>query len=330
MSSPEAKPTVLVVTAPRDHPWPGLEPLKECATVLRATDERGVLEQIALADVLLVTDFRTDAIVNAWPKAKRLQWIHATSAGVDALLAPQIVESEVPVTNARGVFDRPIAEYVLMLILSHAKDLPATFRLQEARRWKHRDTERVEGARVLVVGAGSIGREIGALVRAVGLDAVGVARSARSGDPHFSEVRAASELRELLPEFDYVVVVTPLTEETRGMIGAPELARMKTSAYLINVGRGPVVQTEALVAALERKEIAGAALDVFEEEPLPENHALWELPEVVVSPHMAGDFVGWREALSHQFIERFEAWLRGEPLTGLVDKNKGYVPPEKP
>lgn len=330
MSSPEETPTILVVTAPRDHPWPGLGALEQHATVLRATDERGVLDQIARADVLLVTDFRTDAIVKAWPKATRLKWIHATSAGVDALLAPEIVESDVPVTNARGTFDRPIAEYVLMLILSHAKDLQTTLRLQGARRWKHRDTERVEGARALVIGAGSIGREIGALLRAVGLHVVGVARSARSGDPHFDEVRAASELQHLLPDFDYVVVVTPLTEETREMIGAAELASMKPSAYLINVGRGPVVQTNALVEALERKEIAGAALDVFEEEPLPESDVLWELPEVVVSPHMAGDFVGWREALSHQFIERFEAWSRGEPLTGLVDKDKGYVPPEKP
>jgi phosphoglycerate dehydrogenase-like enzyme len=326
MSQVRTTPTVLVVTAPEDHPWPGLEPLEEHATVLRATDESSVVDQIGRADVLLVTDFRTDVIRLAWPRAERLKWVHATSAGVDALLIPEIVESDVPVTNAAGIFDRSIAEYVVMLIVAHAKDLYTTYRLQSQHRWRHRDTRRIEGDRVLIVGAGSIGREIGKLVGGLGMDAVGVARSARSGDPCFREVRPASELHDLLPAFDYVVLATPLTEETRGMMGADELARMKRSAYLINVGRGAVVQTPALVRALEQGQIAGAALDVMEEEPLPREHPLWDFPQVLISPHMAGDFVGWRKALSRQFLERFEAWLRGEPLTGLVDKHKGYVP----
>jgi phosphoglycerate dehydrogenase-like enzyme len=196
--------------------------------------------------------------------------------------------------------------------------------MKRRRIWEHRDTERVDGSRVLVVGAGSIGRTIARLVRAAGMAVEGVASHARAEDPDFDAVHGSAALHDALPHADYVVVATPLTDATHGLFDARAFARMKPSARFINIGRGPVVQTDALVEALRAGHIAGAALDVFEEEPLPDDHPLWTMPQVILTAHMAGDFIGWREALSAQFIENFGRWLRGEELVNLVDKRRGY------
>ena len=309
--------------------WPGLEPLEREATVRHASTSDQLTEAMREADVLLVTDFRTKIVRDAWPYARRLKWIHATSAGVDMLLFPELVESDVPLTNARGIFDRAIAEYVLGLILMQAKDLPGTLALQRERRWEHRDTERIEGASVLVVGAGSIGRRIGRLCSAAGMRTTGLARRAREDDPDFSAVHASGDLHALLPDADYVVIAAPLTEETRGLIDAAALERMKPAARLINIGRGEIVDTDALVDALRAGRIAGAALDVFHEEPLPADHPLWAMPNVIVSPHMAGDFLGWREALSAQFLDLLSRWKEGGDLWNVVDKQRGYAGPKQ-
>ncbi len=245
------------------------------------------------------------------------------------LMFPELVASAIPVTNARGVFDRTIAEYVLGIVAAFAKDFWRTRALQQQQRWQHRDTERIAGARMLVVGAGSIGREIARLARAVGMQVSGLARQARDDDPVFGEVYAAEELARVLPLADYVVIAAPLTEATRHLFDAAALALMKPTARLINIGRGPIVDTDALVAALRANRLAGAALDVFEEEPLPASHPLWAMEQVLISPHMAGDFAGWREALSAQFIANFHRWRAGQPLVNLVDKRRGYAGPAK-
>lgn len=317
---PPAHPVVVILSAPEDHPWPGLGSLDGEATLVYTTDGAALAEAMPEADVLLVTDFRTTAVRDAWPRAKKLRWVHAASAGVDALLFRELVESDVPLTNARGIFDRPIAEYVLGLILLYAKDFATTLHLQDDRRWRHRDTERIDGTHALVVGTGAIGREIGRLLRAAGLRVTGLSREPRADDPDFGVVHGADALHACLPDADVVVVAAPLTEATRGMFGAAEFRRMRPTARFINIARGPIVQTDALVDALRAGEIAGAALDVFEEEPLPADHPLWSMPQVVVSPHMAGDFHGWREALSRQFLDNFQRWRTGAPLQNLVDK----------
>lgn len=320
------RPQVTVLHAPDDRP-PGLEPLMEEARLVYADCAETLRDALPHTDVLLVTDFRTTLLRECWHLAQRLRWVHATSAGVDALLFPASRASQVPLTNARGIFDRAIAETVLGMILMFAKDFMGSLALKREHRWRHRDTERAEGARVLIVGAGSIGRQIARLTRAVGLNPEGIARSARPGDDDFLAVHAQDQLLDRLPEADYVVVAAPLTPATQGLFGAEAFRRMKPTARFINVGRGQIVQTDALVSALQQKRIAGAALDVFEEEPLPPGHPLWELPQVFMSAHMAGDFFGWREALSAQFIDNFRRWRAGEPLRNLVDKSQGYVPP---
>jgi phosphoglycerate dehydrogenase-like enzyme len=277
------------------------------------------------ADVLFVWDFLSTTVPDAWPGADRVRWVHIASAGVDRLLFPELVRSPVVVTNSRGVFDRPIAEYVLGLILAFAKDLPVTLDLQRERTWRHRETERIDGRRVLVVGTGPIGRAIGRLLSAAGMTVTGMGRRARPADPDLGPVHASSELASLLPEVDYVVLAAPLTDQTRGLFDAAAFERMRPSARLINVARGPIVVEEDLVAALHKGEIAGAALDVLAAEPLPPDHPLWTAPNVIISPHMSGDFIGWLDALARLFTRNFRRWLAGEELLNVVDKQLGYV-----
>ncbi len=322
MAETTTRPRVAVLTAPGEGRPPGLEALEPEAALQIAETAEQLATALREADILLVTDFRTGLLREAWPAARHLRWVHAASAGVDALCFPELVDSDIPLTNARGVFDAPIAEYALGLMLAFAKDLPATLEHQRKRRWFHRDNERLAGKRLLVVGAGSIGRAIGRLAKVVGMAVEGVASTSRPGDADFPTIHGVDGLATALANADYVVAAAPLTARTRGLFGTETFAAMKPGARFINVGRGPVVQTDALVAALHDGRLAGAALDVFEMEPLPEEHPLWAMPQVIVSPHMAGDVHGWREALGAQFVANFRRWRAGEPLENVVDKSR--------
>jgi phosphoglycerate dehydrogenase-like enzyme len=235
------------------------------------------------------------------------------------------VASEVVVTNSRGIFDAPMSEYVLALALALAKDLPGTLRLQHERRWRHRETERLGGKHVLVAGTGPIGRAIGRTLAAAGMTVTGVGRRARESDPDLGTVLPMDRLAEGLAAADYVVLAAPLTDATRGMIGAAALSAMRPTARLINVGRGPLVVQEDLVAALAEGRIAGAALDVFADEPLADSSPLWAMDNVIVSPHMSGDVVGWRAELVALFHDNLTRYLDGRPLRNVVDKRHGYV-----
>lgn len=319
-----AKPVITVLMAEDEPPMPGLELLEGEADVREARHREELEAALPETDILLVTDFRTDMLGEVWPDPCPIRWIHATSAGVDALMIPPVRDSDIPVTNARGIFDHGIAEYVLGAILLFAKDTMANLALQREHRWKHRETEMVHGHQALVVGAGSIGREVAGLLQAVGMDVIGTARSERD-DPVFRKVYAQDQLPELLPAVDYVVITAPLTEQTRHLFDAKMLERMKASARLINVGRGPIVKTDDLVAALRNRTVAGAALDVFEEEPLDPDSPLWDMDNVMISAHMAGDFIGWRRALIEQFVDNFRRWQAGDSLLNPVDKHKGYA-----
>ncbi len=325
MDAEQRRPTVVILGATSDEPPPGLEPIAQDACFRFAADAQELEGAIGEADVLFVWDFRSTELRDAWHRVEKLRWVHVAGAGVDAVLFPDIVESQVTITNSRGVFDRSIAEYVLGLMLVFAKDLLQTIGLQQQKKWVHRDTEMLAGHKLLVVGAGSIGRTIARLARCAGMEVDAIARTARYSDEDFGRVFPSEDLDEVLPEADYVVVAAPLTAQTRGMFGAAQFERMKPGARFINVGRGPIVDESALTDALRDGRIAGTALDVFSEEPLPEDSPLWEMPQVVVSPHMSGDFVGWLEALGELFVENFRRWERGDELLNVVDKERGYA-----
>ncbi|MGW7516049.1 D-2-hydroxyacid dehydrogenase [Streptomyces sp. NPDC054796] len=314
---------VLVLDA---EPLPRLDRLRGRARVVHA-DEKSLATHLPEADVLLVWDFLSDAVREAWPGGgPRPRWVHTPSAGVDRLLPELSASPDTVVTNARGVFDQPIAEYVAGLVLAMAKDFPGSWELQRRRTWRHRETIRVGGTRALVVGSGPIGRTIGRTLMALGVTVDLVGRTARDTDPEFGRVHGNAALPTLLGEADWVVCVAPLTEESRGLFDAAAFSRMKPGARFINVGRGQHVVEDDLVEALRAERIAGAALDVFAQEPLADGSPLWDVPGLLVSPHMSGDTLGWRDDLAEQFLDNFDRWEAGEPLLNVVDKGLGYVP----
>ncbi|MFG3316601.1 D-2-hydroxyacid dehydrogenase [Streptomyces sp. NPDC048171] len=310
-------PTLLVLDA---EPLPRLGRLTGRARI-EHTDAKSLAERLPHADVLLVWDFSSHAVREAWPgDGPRPRWVHTASAGVDHLMCPELADSGTVVTNARGVFDQPIAEYVAALVLAMAKDLPTTLRLQGERTWRHRESMRVAGTRACVVGSGPIGRAIAQTLKALGITTALVGRTARTG------VHGPDELDRLLARADWVVAAAPLTDDTRGMFDARRFGVMQPSARLVNVGRGQLVVEDDLAEALTRRWIAGAALDVLSREPLSPESPLWRVPDLIISPHMSGDVVGWRDELGAQFVELFESWAAGRPLANVVDKKRGYVP----
>ncbi|MFF8671951.1 D-2-hydroxyacid dehydrogenase [Streptomyces sp. NPDC015242] len=310
-------PTLLVLDA---EPLPRLGRLTGRAHI-EHTDAAGLAERLPRADALLVWDFTSHAVRDAWPgEGPRPRWVHTASAGVDHLMCPELAASGTVVTNARGIFDQPIAEYVAALVLAMAKDLPRTLELQRERTWRHRESRRVAGSRAVVVGSGPIGRAIAGTLKALGVTTALAGRTARTG------VHGPEDLDRLLSRADWVIAAAPLTEQTRGMFDARRFGVMQPSARFLNIGRGALVVEDALAEALEKRWIAGAALDVFETEPLPAESRLWRAPGLIVSPHMSGDVAGWRDELGAQFVELFGLWASGEPLRNVVDKQRGYVP----
>lgn len=323
------RPRLVLLTAEDAGTPYNLSTIEELADVV-VTDAAGLPDALAGADVLLLWDFFSRALSEAWSAADRLAWIHVAAAGVDSLLFDGLRESDVVVTNAHGVFDQPIAEYVAAVVLAHDKRIHESDRLQRERVWQHRELTRTAGRRALVVGTGGIGRACARTLRALGVQVTGAGRTARSGDPDFGEVLASDALVPHLGSFDHVVLVAPLTPQTRGMFAAEQLAAMKPGAHLVNVGRGALVDEPALVEALREGPLAAASLDVFETEPLPDDHPFWDMPQVHVSAHMSGDVVGWQDELADQFAANLARWVGGEPLVNVVDKSSGYVPGRSP
>ncbi|MFB0619700.1 D-2-hydroxyacid dehydrogenase [Streptomyces sp. AGS-58] len=310
-------PTVLVLDA---DPPPRLGRLTGRARIVH-TDPAHLAERLPAADVLLVWDFTSHAVREAWPgDGPRPGWVHTASAGVDHLMCPELAASDTVVTNARGIFDQPVAEYVAALVLAVAKDLPRTLELQRERTWRHREGRRVAGTRACVVGSGPIGRATARTLKALGVTTALVGRVPRTG------VHGPADLDRLIARADWVIAAAPLTSRTYRMFDAHRFGVMQPSAFFVNVGRGGLVDEEALARALARRWIAGAALDVFAAEPLPPDSPLWELPGLIVSPHMSGDTAGWRDELGAQFVESYERWAAGRPLPNVVDKARGYVP----
>lgn len=284
---------------------------------LRMIPSSRLAEAIADTDVLFLYDFSSPALESVWSATAALRWVQVAAIGVDAVLFDELIDSDVVVTNSRGIFEEPIAEYVLGQILAFAKDFRRSWDAQCTQRWQHFDTERIAGASVTIVGPGPVGRAIARLLRAVGMSVRGVGRSARD-DPDFGEV--TTDVLAAVADADYVVLAAPLTPQTRGMVDADVLDAMRPTARLINVGRGELVDTDALVAALQTGAVAGAALDVVDPEPLPVNHPLWTAPGVRLTPHNSGDIQGWRIALQQQFIANFRRYMTGQPLHNVVDK----------
>lgn len=305
---------------------PGLHVFEDDVQFHCAADAQQLQRLLPSAQVLLGWNFKSAQLEQVWPAAKKLQWIHWSGAGVDALLFPELIDSDVQVTNARGIFDVPMAEYTLGLILALAKGFVQTFADQKNHQWNHRTVQSLQQQQALIVGVGSIGRAIARMLKAVDMQVRGVGRTARADDVDFGDVHGVDELDELLPLADYVVLITPLTQHTRGLFDAARFARMRKDACFINLGRGALIDDEgALVDALRNRTIAAAALDVFHQEPLPTDSPLWDAPNLIVSPHMSGDLHDFETLVANQFIDNLQRFLRGDQLLNVVDKRLGFV-----
>ncbi|PEG33127.1 hydroxyacid dehydrogenase [Mycolicibacterium agri] len=322
MTVPRTRPVIAVLCEKATDRPPGLDDLD---VDFRFCAADGLADALRGARALLLWDFFSKALRDAWSHADQLEWIHITAAGVDTLLFDELRNSDVVVTNARGVFDRPLAEYVLGAVIAYAKDSLTSYDLQRRHEWRHRETRSVTGATALVVGTGGIGREIARLLRAAGMVVRGAGRRAASDDPDFGEVVESANLAREVGWCDHLILAAPLTPQTRGLVNKEVLAAMKPDAHLVNIARGPMVDESALLAALTQRRIGGATLDVFETEPLPADHPLWDAPNVTITAHMSADVVGWRETLAEQFATNVRRWLAGQPLLNVVDKQLGYV-----
>jgi phosphoglycerate dehydrogenase-like enzyme len=278
------------------------------------------------ADVILNAMLEADLLHEIFPLAQRLRWLHSLSTGVENLLSPAIIASPVPVTNARGVFRRPLAEFAIAACLFFAKDLRRLVHNQEAGVWQQFDIEEIHGRVMGIAGYGEIGRACAEKAHALGMKILALRR--RTGlsaeDPLLEAVFPPERLREMLAASDYVVLSMPETSATRGLIGEAELSAMKQTAVLINVGRGSLIDETALVKALQENRIRGAALDVFQCEPLPPGHPFYSLKNLLLSPHAADHTTNWLERAMRRFVENFTRFLREEPLEALVDKHAGY------
>jgi len=267
-----------------------------------------------------------DLLEQVWRLAPNVRWVHTASAGLEHLLFPELIESAVPLTNGRGVFSGSLGEFTIGAVLFFAKDFRRMIRNQEAGRWQQFDVTEIAGQTIGIVGYGDIGRAIAERARAMKMNVLALRRRPElSGqDPLVDEMFPLDRIKELMARSDYIAVCAPLTPETRGLIGEAELRSMKPGAVLINVGRGAVVEEAALLRALEEKWIRGAALDVFEREPLPENHPFYRMENVLLSPHCADHTGDWLQRAMQFFLDNFARFRRGQPLLNVVDKKLGY------
>ena len=252
--------------------------------------------------------------------APRLEWIQLTSAGADHVDLAALHAHGVTLTTAQGVQARPIAEFVIASILAWAKDVPSLVRRQQSRTWSRDTLLEVTGRTVGILGFGNIGLEVATLARALGLRVLAAVRSEPSTEQlaRADEVLPWSDLDALLARSDYVVLALPLTAETSALIGDVRLARMMRTSVVINVGRGGIVDEDALVRALRAGTLRGASLDVFATEPLPQDSPLWELDNVIVSPHVAAGTDRYDARVVELFAENLAAFLDGRPLRNVL------------
>jgi phosphoglycerate dehydrogenase-like enzyme len=289
-------------------------------------------------EVLLRGWLSAEAFDRLLARAPRLSGVHSASAGVERALTPTARERGVVITNARGVFSRPIAEYVLMMILAISRRLPQLLELQRERTWQPLEGAELRDLTVGIVGLGSIGRSVAALASAFGCRVIairrhtdaGTERTARDvdddgfGSPKLDRVLGPEQLSELLAESDFVVLAAPLTPETDGMIGADALATMKRGAWLINVARGRLIDEQALLRALRDARIGGAVLDTFTEEPLPPESPFYDLPNAIVTPHTSWSSARVLDRSVGLFCDNLRRFAEGRPLLNVVDPDAGY------
>jgi phosphoglycerate dehydrogenase-like enzyme len=315
--------TVLVLAAPDDEALTVLDPPPAGVHLVVGWEPATLTGAAAEAEAMIVGSAGRDRVAPVFRAAPRLRWLHSLAAGLDTLLFPELVDSPVVLTNARGAYSASLAEWVMGAVLFFAKDLRRLVRRQEMGVWEPFDGRMIEGTTLGIVGYGDIGRAVAERARGFRMKVQAVRRSP-SPDALCERVVGPEARDEVLAASDYVVVTLPLTPETRGLIDAAAFAAMKPDAVFMNIGRGPVVQETALIEALRAGRLRGAALDVFEREPLPPGHPFYTMENVLLSPHTADHVAGWRQDSMRLFLENLARFREGRPLLNVIDKRRGY------
>ena len=294
--------------------------------VVVSTEAAPLRAAAARADAVFLWDNLRSLLQDLWPDLRNLRWVHSRAAGLDNLWFSSLRDSAVTVTNSRGLYSRALAEFALGAMLFSAKKFRRMTDNQAAPRWEWMDLEDLSGRTVGILGGGDIGRAVARLAKAFDM-MVYATRRRPAGDADTPEIDRwfmAGQFRDMMAASDFVVATLPLTDETRGLVDATALAAMKPTAYFINIGRGATVDEAALIRALEKGRIAGAALDVFTREPLPPDSPFFRLPNLLLSPHSADHTPGWVEAGLELFLDNFRRYRAGQPLCNVVDKRAGY------
>jgi phosphoglycerate dehydrogenase-like enzyme len=321
---------ILVLVGPAEPAEAQLAMLRQQLTDVKiiAGNSTGAFEGTAVdASVLCNWSASIVLLEKVFRMCPNLLWVHSRSVGLERTLFPELKESSVPLTNGAGVFSASLGEFALGAVLYFAKDFRRMIRNQLAGVWEAFDVSWASGHTVGIIGYGDIGRAIAERVRALGMTVLAVRRHAppsETADPLVAQTYTPERRLEMISRCDYVVVAAPLTSETRGMISEAEFAAMQPTAVVINVGRGPVINEEAMVGALSSGRIRGAALDVFDHEPLPAGHPFYKLENVLLSPHCADHTPDWLDNAMQFFIEQYERFRNGEALLNVVDKKLGY------
>jgi phosphoglycerate dehydrogenase-like enzyme len=257
--------------------------------------------------------------------APRLRWVHVRSAGVDRTMAAQLAARGITLTKGSGAFDIPISEHILAMMLAFTRGLPTFLRNQTRHEWDRRlDIVQLAGKALGIYGMGSIGTELGRKAHALGMTVFGIALHERP-TPDFAEALWTPDaLDDMLPLVDFLAICVPLTDATRGRFGRREFALMRPTAYVFNIGRGGTIVQDDLIEALRTGAIAGAGLDVTSPEPLPTDSPLWDMPNVILTPHVSGHSDGTDQRADEIFIENIRRFAAGEPLRNVVDPHHGY------
>ncbi len=263
---------------------------------------------------------------NVISRAPKLKWMQVTSAGVDRHQGTEIWQSKVILTGVSGIHATPISEFVLGLMLMFAKNTPLSFKMKQTREWQRYMVHTLRDKTVGIIGLGHIGREVARLAKAFGMKVIATRRSVKqAGKARNTDLLLPrGRMKELLNASDYVVLTLPLTPETRHIIGEAEFKEMKPTSYIINIGRGGLIDQEALIRTLDKKQIAGAGLDVVTPEPLPKESRLWDFDNVILSPHISGGMEDYMMHATELFCENLKRYLNGKKLLNVIDKKKGY------
>ncbi len=317
----------LLVLADPNASWLKLlERLDPSVHVTITNEEAEVRAAAPNADAILNGTFTPKMLSIAVPLAKKAQWLHSLWTGVDNVWSAELQASPVPLTNGRGVFRVSLAEWTIGAMLHFSYQMRRMIRQQEAGVWEIFTTEELYGRTLGVVGYGEIGRAAAERAKAFGMRVLALRRRPElfSGDPLVEQTFDHAGINDLMAASDYVMVAAPLTPETRGLVGAAQIAAMKPNAVIINVGRGAINDEPALIAALENDKIRGAALDVFAVEPLPTGHAFYRLKNVLMSPHTADHVQDFVHLAVECFLDNMRLFQTKQPLQNIVDKRAGY------